>query len=151
MVDMYQVAGAVAVALVVCVPIACALLYDRAVGRWDDQLERYRQARESSREHRRQIKALRTQQGIPIERIAADLRRLRGVLALDSGRSATQQNGTRLAYDRVLTQACAMLSIEHELDRATGGLERDIERLRVEAELEGAGVVLSLPGYGKAA
>ena len=41
-----------------------------------------------------------------------------------------------MAYDQVLIQACSMLEIEHELRDATSGMERDIERLRVEAELE---------------
>ena len=60
--------------------------------------------------------------------------------------------GNRLAYDRLMTQICGMLSIEHELDgESIVGVERDIERFRVEAELERAGVVLSDRRYGQAA
>ena len=59
--------------------------------------------------------------------------------------------GDRLAYDQVLIQACEMLEIEHDLKDETAGMERDIERLRVEAELERAGVVLSERNYGQAA
>ena len=61
----------------------------------------------------------------------------------DAHRSAAHQMGNRMAYDRILIEVCAMLEIEHELDRALAGLEQDIERLRVEAELERAGVVVS--------
>jgi hypothetical protein len=49
----------------------------------------------------------------------------------------------RQAYDTVLKETCAMVQVEHELDRPTGGMERDIERLRVEAMLEARGIVLS--------
>ena len=49
-------------------------------------------------------------------------------------------------------QVCAMLEIEHNLEDKTSGMERDIERFRVEAELERAGVTLSdRPGYNQAA
>ena len=44
-----------------------------------------------------------------------------------------------------------MLDIEHELDTEVSGLERDIERFRLEAELERAGVVLTGRRYGQAA
>jgi hypothetical protein len=50
-----------------------------------------------------------------------------------------------------MMQICEMLSIEHELGRESLGVERDIERFRVEAELERAGVVLSDRRYGQAA
>ena len=152
MVDTYQVVlGAVAVACLICVPVAFVLCYDAIAGRWDDRLQKLRQRRTESMEHRRQVRALRNQSGVPIERLAADLRRLRAVIAVDAGRSAAHQIGNRLAYDRVLTQACAMLDIEHDLDSDCSGMARDIERLRVEAELERAGVVISVPGYGQAA
>ena len=152
MVDTYQVVlGAVAVGVMICVPILCVFLYDLAAGRWDERIRRLREGHTESLEHRRQVRALRNQHGVPIERVAADLRRLRGMIAVDSGRSAAHQLGNRMAYDRVLVQACAMCGIEHDLNDPTGGIERDIERLRVEAELERAGVVLTQPGYGQAA
>ena len=44
-----------------------------------------------------------------------------------------------------------MLEIEHELGNDSVGMERDIERIRVEADLERAGVVLSERRYGQAA
>jgi len=152
MMDMHQVfLGVIAVTIMVCVPIVCVLLYDLAVGRWDDRIARIRQQRSLSAEHRRHVRALRHQSGVPIEQVASNLRRLRRVIAQDTGHSAAHHLGNRLAYDRVLTQACAMLDIEHDLGQETGGMERDIERLRVEAELERAGVVLSSPRFGQAA
>ncbi len=116
----------------------------------DDLIERVAEAVRQRAEHRRNVSALRHQCGIPIERLAADLRRLRRIIAADAARSAAHQLGNRLAYDRLLIQCCEMLGIVHELDRETGGHDRDIERLRVEAELERAGLILST-GYGRAA
>jgi hypothetical protein len=59
--------------------------------------------------------------------------------------------GNRLAYDKLLMQVCGMLEIEHELEGDSIGFERDIERIRVEAELERAGLILSDRRYGQAA
>ena len=39
-----------------------------------------------------------------------------------------------------------MLAVPHGLDKKTAGPERDIERFRLEAELERAGIVLSAVG-----
>lgn len=152
MVDTYQlVLGAVAVAVMVLVPIGCVMLYDLAAGRWDESLQRWRDNRAQAAEHRRAVRALRRQSGVPLEQLAADLRRLRLVVSTDAHRSAAHQMGNRIAYDRLLTEACAMLDITHELDRDSVGIERDIERVRVEAELERAGVMLGNRRYGQAA
>ena len=152
MVDMYQlVLGAIAVAVMVLVPIGCVLIWDLLAGRWDASIHRWNQRRAESAEHRRMVRALREQQGAPIEQLAADLRRLRATLATDEHRSAAHQMGNRLAYDKLMIQICEMLDIEHELDGDSIGVERDIERFRVEAELERAGVVLTDRRYGQAA
>jgi hypothetical protein len=152
MADTYNVVlGGVAVALLVCVPIAYVLFHEVVVRRCTDLLRKFRQNRIETLEHRRQLRALRDQRGIPIERLAADLRRLRAAIAADAGRSAAHQIGNRLAYDRVLAQACAMFDIQHDLDTDCSGIARDIERFRVEAELERVGVVISTLGYGQAA
>jgi hypothetical protein len=66
-------------------------------------------------------------------------------VATDQRRSATHQLANRVAYDQLLMQACQMLNVPHELTNNTVGPQRDIERIRVEAELERAGIVLS-PG-----
>ena len=152
MMDKYQmVLGAVAVAIMVLVPILCVIGYDLLAGRWDESVKSLRSRRAAAREHKRGLRALRHQQGIPLEQVVADLRRLRSVVGQDATRSAAHQMGNRLAYDRLLAQACQMLEIEHELGRESVGLDRDIERVRVEAELERVGVRISDRRFGQAA
>jgi hypothetical protein len=151
-VDLYQVVlGGIAVAIMVLVPILIVVCYDLLVGRWDEKLRRWRERRSSAAAHRQAVRELRHQQGLPIEQLAADLRRLRAILSSDAHRSAAHQMGNRLAYDKLLTQVCEMLDIEHELDRESIGFERDIERIRIEAELERAGLILSDRRFGQAA
>ena len=151
-VDLYQVIlGGIAVAVMVLAPILAVVLYDLLVGRWDERLSRWRNRRSSAAAHRQAVRELRHQQGVPIEQLAADLRRLRAILGTDAHRSAAHQMGNRLAYDKLLMQVCGMLDIEHDLEGESIGFERDIERFRVEAELERAGLILSDRRYGQAA
>ena len=151
-VDLYQVVlGGIAVAIMVLVPILGLVFYDLLAGRWDGSLRRWRERRSESAAHRQAVRELRRQQGVPIEQLAADLRRLRAIVGSDAHRSAAHQLGNRLAYDKLLRQVCEMLEIEHELDGDSIGFERDIERIRVEAELERAGLILSDRRYGQAA
>jgi hypothetical protein len=153
MVDPYQlVLGIIALVLVVLAPLGFVLLYETVAGRWDSVFGRIRERWAERRQHRANVKALQRQSGVPIEQLAADLRRLRTAVGQDAHRSAAHQIGNRMAYDRVLIQVCAMLEIEHELDRDLAGLEQDIERVRVEAELERAGVIVGDDRrYGQAA
>ena len=151
-VDLFQVVlGGIAVAIMVLVPILGLVFYDLLAGRWDGSLRRWRERRSDSAAHRQAVRELRRQQGVPIEQLAADLRRLRAIVGSDAHRSAAHQMGNRLAYDKLLRQVCEMLEIEHELDGDSIGFERDIERIRVEAELERAGLILSDRRYGQAA
>ena len=150
MVDVYQaVLGAVST--MILVPVGVVLLYGVLAGRWDAAISNWRESRRQKAERRRNLRAMRRQQGVPLEHLAANLRRLRGVLTVDEHRSAVHQIGNRVAYDQVLIQASEMLQIEHDLAKHSAGMERNIERLRVEAELERAGVVLSDRRYGQAA
>jgi hypothetical protein len=152
MVDGAQLAmGVLALTLVVLAPLGILTAFDLLSGRWDDRINAWRANRRLAAEHRHNLRLLGVQRGEPIEQIAADLRRLRAAIADDEHRSAAHQMGNRLAYDRVLIEACTMLDIEHELHEETSGLERDIERLRVEADLERAGVVISIRRFGQAA
>lgn len=152
MADAYQVIlGMVAVSIIVLVPIGFVVAYDALAGRWDKQIHGVRSRLSEGAERRRNLRALRRHQGAPLERLVADLRRLRVAVTTDEHRSAAHQLGNRLAYDRVLMEICAMLDLEHELDTELAGLDRDIERLRVEADLERAGVVLTDRRYGQAA
>ena len=131
-VDLYQVIlGGIAVAIMVLIPILSVVIYDLLVGRWDDGFRRWRDRRSSAAAHRQAVRELRHQQGVPIEQLAADLRRLRAILGTDAHRSAAHQMGNRLAYDKLLMQVCEMLEIEHDLESDSIGFERDIERIRV--------------------
>jgi len=132
-VDLYQVIlGGIAVAIMVLVPILSVVIYDLLVGRWDEGLHRWRDRRSSAVAHRHAVRELRHQQG-------------------DAHRSAAHQMGNRLAYDKLLMQVCEMLEVENDLDGDSIGFERDIERIRVEAELERAGLILSDRRFGQAA
>jgi hypothetical protein len=81
--------------------------------------------------------------GMPIERIAADLRRIRPQAVLPaSGTPMARRRAVIAAYDEALLDACRALDVPTDLDRVTDPLERESERLRTEAELERAGVHL---------
>lgn len=81
--------------------------------------------------------------GPPIERLAADLRRVhRSLEGLAPDAPMVRRRATHQAYDALLVQACAELGLRHWLDELPEGLERDIERLRVEESLRRAGLVV---------
>jgi hypothetical protein len=82
--------------------------------------------------------------GMPIERIAADLRRIRPqVLTATSGTPMARRVAIVAAYDAALLDACRALDVPTDLDCLTDALERESERLRTEAELARAGVELT--------
>jgi hypothetical protein len=80
-------------------------------------------------------------QGPPIETIATDLRRLRSQRDGVAQRSPVWFTAVEKAYDERLGLACERLAIEAHLEELTG-MDREIERLRVEGELEAAGLRL---------
>jgi hypothetical protein len=81
--------------------------------------------------------------GMPIERIAADLRRIRPqALTPAAGTPMARRRAVIAAYDEALLDACRALDVPTDLDRVTDAFERESERLRTEAELERAGVDL---------
>jgi hypothetical protein len=85
-------------------------------------------------------------EGMPIERIASDLRRIRPEARLQaSGTPMVRRRAVVAAYDEALVDACHALGVSTELDRITDDLERESERLRTEAELERAGIDLGPP------
>src|SRR5215207_5744559 len=115
MVEAYQVVlGAIAVPIMILVPVGVFLLSGLLAGRWDATITDRRESRRQKAERRRNLRAMRRQQGVPLEQVAANLRRLRGVLIVDAHRSV-HQIGNRVAYDQVLIQASEMLQIEHDL------------------------------------
>jgi hypothetical protein len=79
----------------------------------------------------------------PIERIAADLRRIRPQARKPAmGTPMARRRAIVAAYDEALLDACRALDVPTELDRMTDALERESERLRTEHDLEEAGVDL---------
>ena len=81
--------------------------------------------------------------GMPIERISADLRRIRArTLAQAEGMPVVQRRAILAAYDDALMDACRALGVDTELDAMGDDLERESERLRTEVQLERAGIDL---------
>ena len=77
----------------------------------------------------------------PIERIAADLRRVRRTRAcFEPGASAVKKIAARQAYDALLVQACTALGVEHRLGALAEGMDRELERVRVEECLRHQGL-----------
>jgi len=88
-----------------------------------------------------------TPAGLPIEDIAASLRRLQRWLDAYADSQpipgkATKVTAAAMAYDRVLIDACHALDVPEALD-GTEGLDREAERLRMQAALTDAGFVLA--------
>jgi hypothetical protein len=81
--------------------------------------------------------------GLPIEQLAADLRRVHKLLVqCPDGTPMVRRVATRDAYDELLRQACTAVDVRHELDELPEGVERDMERLRVEEALRDAGLTI---------
>lgn len=81
--------------------------------------------------------------GPTIEQVSADLRRVHRLLATFApGTPAVRRHGARAAYDALLIQACAAVDVEHRLAELPEGIDREVERLRVEESLRGAGLVI---------
>jgi hypothetical protein len=101
-------------------------------------------AGEARRQRLRASRRLLVAPGPPLERLAADLRRLRHQRAV-SGRSRVQREGARLAYEDVLRETAQALEISHNLERPSRGIGREVELLRIEQALLDAGLVLTGP------
>lgn len=77
----------------------------------------------------------------PVERIAASLRRLSWEgLHLPPGTPLAKRKAVWMAYDDRLIAACRALDVPQYLDELDDGPDRELERLRVEAALEAAGL-----------
>jgi hypothetical protein len=76
-----------------------------------------------------------------VERIAADLRRLGGAMRrVPRGTSHIRRKALQLAYDDALVAGCRALDVQQSLSALPLGMDRDLERIRIEAELERAGL-----------
>ena len=79
----------------------------------------------------------------PLQVVAADLRRLSRQLAVvPAGAPLVRWRALWTAFDDVLGEAAEQLDVPHELATAPTGLARDVERLRLLAALEAAGLVV---------
>jgi hypothetical protein len=75
--------------------------------------------------------------------VAADLRRInRQVALVPSGSTLVRWKALWAAYDGVLAEAAEMLEVPQEIADQPAGIARDVERVRVLAALEAAGLVV---------
>ncbi|WP_243710296.1 hypothetical protein [Micromonospora sp. KC213] len=142
---------------VACLPAAFALLLclddiiDRVVCGWVEWRERRREGRTLARLGRslggdaltRHVDLARLDRPDrqPFEGVAADLRRLARHRLAAGGRSVVWHSSVMDAYDDRLRAACQALGIAEHLGELTG-VDREIERVRVEGMLARAGLVL---------
>jgi hypothetical protein len=97
-------------------------------------------AERSARRHARRVGHLDRR---PLQVVAADVRRLRRQLTLvPAGAPMVRRRALQAAYDDVLTEAAGMLAVPHALATVPPGRERDVERLRLLAALEAAGLAV---------
>ncbi len=130
MVDVGQVVLAlVAIAIIICTPIATIVAYDYLTGRYDVVLERRRNRRRRSCAD-------------DVQQLASEVRRLRSAVVAEKWHNQRQRALLVEAYDQALVRACRTLDIEQELGVDGTVLDREIERVRVEAQLQNAGWVL---------
>ena len=145
---------ALAMLVLLCLPAIVAMIVcaDDFVERASRSLHR----RRARRRERRAIHALdrsigpmtTIDQRIPIEddrptieQIAADLHRLGRQRLNIAQRSQVWQTAVMRAYDEQLRLACGCLGIDQHLSELTA-VDLEIERVRVEGELQAAGMVL---------
>ncbi|MDG4795792.1 hypothetical protein [Micromonospora sp. WMMD1082] len=154
---------AVALAAVVFLPVLIALvvctdeIVDRLTCGYSEWRERRRERRLIARldeavdadavAGRVDLGALDRVDRRPLEQIAADLRCLRRERADGTRRAVVWHSSVLDAYDDRLRLACRALGITEHLAELAG-VDRQIERIRVEAELDAAGLRLpaSRPG-----
>jgi hypothetical protein len=84
-------------------------------------------------------------QGLPIERLALDLWRLRSELLTQPPANYVRRTALLSAYDSVLAATCARLEIRTELGSVSSWQDLELERLRAEAAIEQAGLPLVRP------
>jgi hypothetical protein len=105
------------------------------------QMDRWLSGSPVSRLHVRRRESCPGADRRPLQVVAADLRRLSRQLSLvPAGAPLVRWRALWSAYDAVLSEAADQLEVAHELSDTPLGLARDIERLRLLAALEGAGL-----------
>lgn len=84
-----------------------------------------------------------TAPGPPIEKLAADLRRVHRILVCyEPGTPRVRRLGTLQAYDQLLILACQAVEVDHRIDKLPPGTDLELERLRVEERLREAGLAI---------
>lgn len=84
--------------------------------------------------------------GRPLEQVAADIRRLAvNMDSLAPRAPRARRLGVVMAYDDALAAACKQLDVRQNLTDLPLGMDRDVERIRVESQLEYAGLRLRPP------
>ena len=79
----------------------------------------------------------------PLQVVAADVRRLARSLSLvPAGSPMARRRALAAAFDDVLVEAAVLLEVPHELRSTPDGPARDLERLRLLAALEDAGLAV---------
>lgn len=132
---------------------ALLVVADRFASRWtvEDPIT-VAERRHARRPQRRRVPRIRSRRPAPapvpptrrpIQVVAADLRRLVHQVALvPSGSTLVRWKALWAAYDGVLMEAAEMLELHEELAAHPPGLARDIERVRILAALEDAGLMV---------
>jgi len=100
---------------------------------------------EAIKDRRAVRRRAREPQGPPLERLVADLRRLRAELIGDPPTNNVRRRALFMAYDSVLVDLCARMGIPTELDSDKPDPERELERLLAESAIQEAGVSLHVP------
>jgi hypothetical protein len=124
-VPLLQIGGTVAV-------VAALIAWTGPVVRWFRRLAQRRKAARNPEPGRR-----------PLQVVAADVRRLARSLALvPAGAPMARRRALAAAYDDVLVEAALQLEVPHALRATPEGPSRDLERLRLVAALEAAGLAV---------
>jgi hypothetical protein len=124
-VPLLQIGGTVAV-------IAALIAWTGPVYRWVRRLRERRRAARNPAPGRR-----------PLQVVAADVRRLgRSLTLVPAGSPMARRRALLAAYDDVLVEAAMLLEVPNELRTTPDGPARDVERLRLLAALEGAGLAV---------
>ncbi|HLN76715.1 MAG TPA: hypothetical protein VK204_06680 [Nocardioidaceae bacterium] len=83
--------------------------------------------------------------GPPLERLVRDLRRLEPEARRPrEGTTHAKHRGVVAAYDDLLLDACRAVDVPTSLASLPEGIERESERLRIEFELERAGLPIRI-------
>ncbi|HEV7653548.1 MAG TPA: hypothetical protein VGP36_02270 [Mycobacteriales bacterium] len=78
---------------------------------------------------------------VPLEKLTADLCRLSTAIRdVPPEASRARKHGLLLAYDDVLGKAALALEVPHVLTELSLGMDRDLERMRVEGTLRDGGL-----------